>query len=253
MLKPDVSFHYWGLPIFNVMGAVGILCALALILKREKELNIRGAYEDKLNGSLIVAGIFSLAAANAGDWLFKPEMLSLPLAQRIARGGIAFYYGMLGFFAVFALLLRLGKLNAGQWADEIVPSVLLFHAVGRVGCSLAGCCYGRELAAPFRLLRFDVRIFPARELEALFLFILFFLFQYKIKRNRFVLYLLCYSALRFFLEFGRGDYRGAYIAGVLSPAQFISIAVWAVLAALKFREVRNFGQTARSASRTTDG
>ena len=234
MLKPDFNFHYWGLPIFNVMGAVGVLCALLLILRRERELNIRGADEDRLNGSLAAAGICSLAAANAGNWFFKPELLTLPLIQRAERGGIAFYYGMLCFFAVFALLLRLGKLNAGLWVNEIVPSVLIFHAAGRVGCSLAGCCYGRELAAPFRFLRLDVKIFPARELEALFLFILFLLFQYKIKRNRFVLYLLCYSVMRFFLEFGRGDYRGAYIAGVLSPAQFTSIVIWAVLIAFKF-------------------
>ena len=57
MLKPDFNFHYWGLPIFNVMGAVGVLCALLLILRRERELNIRGADEDRLNGSLAAAGI----------------------------------------------------------------------------------------------------------------------------------------------------------------------------------------------------
>jgi phosphatidylglycerol:prolipoprotein diacylglycerol transferase len=228
------------------MGAVGVLFALALILKREKELNIPGTEEDKLNCSLIVSGIFSLAAANAANWLLKPELLSLPLLQRAARGGIAFYYGMFCFFAVFALLLRWGKLNVRLWVNEIVPSVLLFHAVGRVGCSLAGCCYGRDLAAPFRLLRFDIRMFPARELEAFSLFILFFLFQYKIRQNRFVLYLICYSALRFFLEFGRGDYRGAYIAGVLSPAQFTSIIIWVVLIALKLHAGFKFPRRQRS-------
>jgi phosphatidylglycerol:prolipoprotein diacylglycerol transferase len=232
-LMPDFNFQYFGLPIFNVMGAIGVLCALILILKRERELNVRGAEEDKLNGSLVAAGILSLAGANAANWFFKPELLSLPLMQRVAQGGIAFYYGMFCFFAVFALLLGRGKLNVRLWVNEIVPSVLLFHAFGRVGCSLAGCCYGRDLAAPFRLFFFDIRIFPARELEAFFLFILFFLFQYRIKENRFVLYLLCYSVLRFFLEFGRGDYRGVYIAGVLSPAQFTSVIIWTVLIAFK--------------------
>ena len=76
-------------------------------------------------------------------------------------------------------------------------------------------------------------MFPAREIEAVSLFVLFLLFQYKIRENRFVRYLLCYSILRFFLEFGRGDYRGAYIAGVFSPAQLTSVVVWVALIFLK--------------------
>jgi phosphatidylglycerol:prolipoprotein diacylglycerol transferase len=219
------------------MGAIGVLCALLLILKREKELKVQADEECWINGSLIAAGVFSLAAANAGNWLFKPELLSLPLVQRIARGGIAFYCGMFGFFAAFALLLRRGKLDVRLWVNEAVPPVLVFHAIGRVGCSLAGCCYGRDMPVPSWLQRFHPVMFPARELEAVSLFILFLLFQYKIKENRFPLYLLCYSVLRFFLEFGRGDYRGAYIAGVLSPAQFTSVAVWAALIFLKIKHI----------------
>jgi phosphatidylglycerol:prolipoprotein diacylglycerol transferase len=232
-LKPVFDFHYWGLPMFNVMGAIGVLCALLLIIRRERELKVRASDECWVNGALVAAGGFSLVAASAANWLFKPELLSLPLALRAARGGIAFYYGMFGFFAAFALLLRWRKLDVGLWVGEIVPSVLIFHAFGRIGCSLAGCCYGRAFAVPHWLARFGSAMFPAREVESLSLFALFLLFQYKIKEGRFVRYLLCYSILRFFLEFGRGDYRGLYIAGVLSPAQFTSIIVWAALIVLK--------------------
>lgn len=100
-LKPLFGFHYWGVPIFNVMGAIGVLCALLLIIRREKELKVQASEECWINGSLIAAGVFSLAAANAANWFFKPELFSLPLIQRISRGGIAFYYGMFGFFAAF--------------------------------------------------------------------------------------------------------------------------------------------------------
>jgi phosphatidylglycerol:prolipoprotein diacylglycerol transferase len=136
---------------------------------------------------------------------------------------------MFGFFAIFALMLKLQKMDARFWVDEAVPPVLIFHAFGRVGCSLAGCCYGRTFASPARFLIFGLEIFPARELEAFCLFALFFLFQYRIKENRFTLYLLCYSVLRFFLEFGRGDYRGVLFVRFLSPAQVTSIIIWIVL------------------------
>jgi phosphatidylglycerol:prolipoprotein diacylglycerol transferase len=72
-------------------------------------------------------------------------------------------------------------------------------------------------------------MFPAREIEAVCLFALFFVFSFKLRKNRFRLYLLCYSVLRFFLEFGRGDYRGAFLIHSLSPAQVTSVIVWIFL------------------------
>jgi phosphatidylglycerol:prolipoprotein diacylglycerol transferase len=229
MLKPDFSFDYWGLPIYNLMGAAGVFCALAIFLKRERELNIPPVCEDRLSASFVTAGALSLLPANISNWFFKPELFDLPLAQRFFQAGINFYYGMFGFFALFALMLKLRKMDACFWVNEAVPPVLIFHAFGRVGCSLAGCCYGRTFTSPVRFLIFDLEIFPARELEAFCLFALFLLFQYRIKENRFTRYLLCYSVLRFFLELGRGDYRGVLFVRFLSPAQVTSIIIWIVL------------------------
>ncbi|MCL1982007.1 MAG: prolipoprotein diacylglyceryl transferase, partial [Clostridiales bacterium] len=166
-----------------------------------------------------------LACANVANWFLFPGMLKLALLQRIEQGGFSFYYGMLGFFCVSALLLRACRLDWKFWADQLVPSVLILHAFGRIGCSLSGCCYG----APVELfgVSFD---FPARELEAACLFCLYFLFEKKIRGHRFFWYLLCYSTLRFLLEFGRGDDRGVFLIEWLSPAQVTSVLIWAGLA-----------------------
>ena len=230
MLKPLINFDYWGLPIYNIMGIIGFIFAIRLILKKEKTMQVTPIFEEKINLSFIAAGFSSLVFANVANWFLFPQILNYPIMQRITLGGFSFYYGMLGFFGVSALLLRLQKVNFKFWINEIVPSVLIFHAFGRIGCSLAGCCYGKPIT-PFNLFGLTIDLFPAREIEALCLFILFFIFKYKIKKNRFFWYLICYSILRFFLEFGRGDDRGHLIFNSLSPAQVTSIFIWVVLLA----------------------
>jgi hypothetical protein len=59
---------------------------------------------------------------------------------------------------------------------------------------------------------------------------MFFVFK-KIKKHRFALYLLCYSILRFGLDFGRGDDRGTLFVNFLSPSQVISVFIWISLTA----------------------
>jgi phosphatidylglycerol:prolipoprotein diacylglycerol transferase len=230
MVKPSIDFDYWGLPIYNIMAAVGLLCALLVLLRREKLFRIPAEDEEKINAAAIVGCVLALVCANVANWfLFYPESFDRPLLERITSSGISFYYGMFGFLASFALILRLFKMDYRFWTNEIIPSLLIFHAFGRIGCSLAGCCYGKELTPSVNVLGISLRMFPAREMESFFLFAMFLVFQFKITRYRLQLYLLCYSVLRFALEFGRGDSRGVFLVRTLSPAQITSILVWAAL------------------------
>jgi phosphatidylglycerol:prolipoprotein diacylglycerol transferase len=228
MLKPVIDFDYWGLPIYNAMAAIGLLAALLVLLRREKAARLTVEAAEKLHIAAVVACVLAFACANLANWfLFYPESFRYPLIQRISFSGISFYYGMLGFLGVFALMLRVLGMDYKRWVNEIIPSLLIFHAFGRVGCSLAGCCYGIELPPGARIpgIRLPLHLFPARELESLCLFIMFFIFNFKIKTYRLQKYLFCYSVIRFFLEFGRGDNRGVLLIRILSPAQITSMIV----------------------------
>jgi phosphatidylglycerol:prolipoprotein diacylglycerol transferase len=230
LLKPSVDFDYWGLPIYNAMAAIGLLAAMLVLLNREKAARLTVEAAEKLHISGIIGCVFALVCANTANWfLFYPDSFRYSLIQRISFSGISFYYGMFGFLGVFALTLRLLGVDQRRWMNEIIPSLLIFHAFGRIGCSLAGCCYGAELPPGTNILGIPLRLFPAREIESLCLFALFFIFAFKIKRYRLQKYLLCYSVLRFFLEFGRGDNRGFFLIHALSPAQVTSIIVWICL------------------------
>lgn len=57
-------------------------------------------------------------------------------------GGFVFYGGLLGGLAGAWLFCKQRRLSFDTLGRDLVPALPLFHAFGRVGCFLAGCCYG---------------------------------------------------------------------------------------------------------------
>lgn len=115
-----------------------------------------------------------------------------------------------------------------------MPSVALAQGFGRIGCFLAGCCYGQEtnsaLSITFHNSDFapnNVALVPTQIYSSLLDFAHFFLLLYisghkKASGQVAACYLIFYSVGRFILEFFRGDIiRGS--VGVLSTSQFIGI------------------------------
>ena len=76
-------------------------------------------------------------------------------------GGFVFYGGLLGGLAGAWLFCKQRRLSFDTLGRDLVPALPLFHAFGRVGCFLAGCCYG--IPAPAGWLGVT---FPASAIEA---------------------------------------------------------------------------------------
>lgn len=70
---------------------------------------------------------------------------------RFWEGGIVFWGGFVGGLGGGALWCRLNGANFLASADIIIPYVPFGHAVGRLGCIAAGCCYGAECESPLGL------------------------------------------------------------------------------------------------------
>ena len=114
--------------------------------------------------------------------------------------------------------------------------VALAQGFGRIGCFLAGCCYGVETDSAFSVTFHDsayapngVALFPSQLVSSGLDFIHFAVLCVVAKKNKTpgrigALYLIFYSIGRFCIEFFRGDLlRGS--VGTLSTSQFISIFV----------------------------
>ena len=109
-----------------------------------------------------------------------------------------------------------------------VPAMPLFHAFGRIGCFLAGCCYGKKLSTPIVIGTIEFARIPVQIIESMAEFILFIVLFILSKKNRDIdllrIYLVIYAVIRFADEFLRGDkIRGIY--GGVSTAQWISLII----------------------------
>lgn len=141
-------------------------------------------------------------------------------------GGFVFYGGFLG--ALFYLLVLRGlkfPVNADViWA--MIPALTIGHAIGRFGCFLAGCCYGKETDWFWGIHLHGADRHPTQLLEFSFLLILG-LYLLKAKKDKVFLitiYLVSYGIIRLIIEALRGDQiRGTW--GTLTPSQWISLGL----------------------------
>jgi phosphatidylglycerol:prolipoprotein diacylglycerol transferase len=208
---------------YSIMTALGLLAGLVVILRAARRQGVDPAPLAKL---LLVSLIAALLGARLGDAVASPlRVLSL------LDGGLMYYGGLLGGLLGFTVYCKIARLPFASTADLFVPGVALGHAVGRVGCYLAGCCFGAPTASALGVhFPFDPATprHPTQLYEAageLFAFALLSLLL--VPRKRFhgqpmSLYLVLYAALRLGIEAVRGDGdRGA--VGPVSTSQLIAL------------------------------
>ena len=220
----------------------------------------------------VAAVAATVAFALALVWyLYRYFSTARVSARPEPRKGLPVWQAFLWVLAAVVLsrlLLWLGGL-AGAWlfckrrrlsfdtlGRDLVPALPLFHAFGRVGCFLAGCCYGIPAPAGWLGVTFPasaieapsgVPLLPVQLYEAAGCVLLFLLLDHLTDRGwpggrLLALYLALYAVFRFLLEFLRGDaVRGSL--GPLSTSQVISLAVLAgVLLAELLHHRRNIRQ-----------
>ncbi len=154
--------------------------------------------------------------------------------------GATFYGGLIGGAAVFiAVYFVAGRFifpdkyhirSFFSMANCAVPSILVAHAFGRIGCLMAGCCHGAQTDAWYGIYMHTeaygyAKCVPTQLFEALFLFGLFAWTVIRVKKKRsynLPIYMMAYGAWRFFIEFLRTDDRGQLFTKALSPSQIIA-------------------------------
>jgi phosphatidylglycerol:prolipoprotein diacylglycerol transferase len=157
-------------------------------------------------------------------------------AFKIWEGGLVFYGGLIPAAGVAFWVMKRHRLPVWKLADLIFPLIALGLSFGRMGCFLAGCCYGKETSLPWSvvfknpdsLARLNVPLHPTQLYDAVNGLVLFLFLSWAEKRKTydgqiFWLFLLLYAMTRFLIEIFRGDPRGFLFAGLLSTSQAIGI------------------------------
>ncbi len=144
-------------------------------------------------------------------------------------GGFVFYGGLI-FSLIYTLILYLvlRKKVEFKFFIELLPGLTLGHAVGRIGCLMAGCCFGVESLSFFSVTINGVNRIPVQLFESIFLLIIFFFIYKLMKQGKHYLacsfYFLGYGIFRFIIEFFRADeIRGQW--GNFSTSQWVSLVM----------------------------
>ena len=152
----------------------------------------------------------------------------------IAGDGLVFYGGLIGGIIGLFIGLLIAKEKFHPVDKIVTPCVPLGHAFGRIGCFMAGCCYGVKydgfLSVIFPLAGVNEPVLPVQLIESflnLIIFGLIVLFNKRSKLSPLPVYFLMYSVVRFVLEYFRGDKIRGFMNG-FSTSQWISIGIFFV-------------------------
>jgi phosphatidylglycerol:prolipoprotein diacylglycerol transferase len=230
----------WPVYSYGVLLALAYLAGLQMAVVRARRRQIDAAKVMDLGIYLIIAALVGaklmLIAVDFDYFRHQPrELLSL------VRAGGVFYGGLLAALAVGLWLVGRYKLHPWTVADLIAPGIALGHVVGRFGCLLAGCCYGRPTSVPWAITftnpaaatnvgtPLNTPLHPTQLYDAGAELLIMGVLLLTEKRGRpfpgrtFWLYMLLYAISRYIVEIYRGDERGM-ILGV-STSQFVSILI----------------------------
>lgn len=157
----------------------------------------------------------------------------------VVRSAGVFYGGLIAAVGVAFWYMRRVKLPLWPTTDAFAPGIALGHVVGRVGCLMAGCCWGKPTDLPWAITFTDplaaanvgtplnVALHPTQVYEAAAELLILIALLATERRGRnfagrtFWIYMLAYAVSRFVIEIFRGDPRGSI--GVLSTSQLISV------------------------------
>lgn len=222
---------------YGLMIAIGIIAAYTVAEFRAKRKGMNHELIFNLTIWCLVGGILGakllFLITELKDIIVDPSLL-LDISY-----GFVVFGGIIGGILSGYLYIRLKKQNFLQYFDLVMPSIALAQGFGRIGCLLAGCCYGEETTSAFHLVFHTsdfapngVALIPTQPISSLLDFLNFFALVTISKRTKADgqvagFYLVFYSVGRFILEFFRGDLERGQI-GPFSTSQFIAIFMFLI-------------------------
>ena len=232
---------------YGLMIGIGVIFALIMAdtRARKKDFDVDFVY----NVSFI-ALLFGFIGAKLLYCIVEIEEVIRNPLEIFSGSGFVVYGGIIGGILAAGIYCKKKKVNFLRFFDFAVPSVAVAQGFGRIGCFLAGCCYGRETNAPigiaFRASTMapnGIALIPTQLFSSTGDFLLALILIVYARKDRKAgkvsgLYLMLYSLGRFIIEFFRADERGH--VGSLSTSQFIALLLLLLGLLLFFKSQLSF-------------
>lgn len=242
--SPNSFLNIFGhdIPWYGILFAIGIGVGGFASSFRSKK---RGIERFDSVCCAVYAGIGGIVGAKLFSWMTGFDVIiklfqvvePLIAVQAIFQNGFVFYGGLVGGLIGIVLYCREFKLPVIDYLDVFAVSVPLGHVFGRIGCFMSGCCYGIPHDGFLSVIYLEGITIDTNALggprlavqliEAFSLLVLYVILEtcfYKTKRKGLCtcLYIIGYSAIRFTLEYFRGDPARGFLLG-MTTSQLISV------------------------------
>jgi phosphatidylglycerol:prolipoprotein diacylglycerol transferase len=224
---------------YGLLLAAAYLAGLQLALVRARARHLDSSRVMDLGIWIIISALAGakllLLVIDFDTFARNPrELLSL------AQSGGVFYGGLILAVLVAFWYMRRHRMPLWTTCDVFAPGIALGHVIGRVGCFLAGCCWGKptnvswgvvftnqfahdNVGTPLNVPLHPTQLYEAAAEGLILMGLLWFERRGRAFPGRtFWSYLLLYGVTRFIIEFFRGDPRGTVVFD-LSTSQFISM------------------------------
>ena len=226
------------LPTYGLLVALGFLAGLSVTVKLARK---GGLDPEKITNLAVYVALAGLLGAKllmiAFDW---PDIQVFSLATLQAAG--VFQGGLILALVTAFVYIRHNKLPILAVSDAFAPGVALGHAIGRLGCFAAGCCWGKECSLPWAVtfknpdagaltgVPLGVPLHPAQLYESVTEALLFSFLYWRYGKPHspgqiIGLYLVISSIIRFLIEFERLHEQALPFGLPLSITQWIAIGL----------------------------
>lgn len=241
----------WGdffIPTYGVLLAIAFLTALWLSSRLGRRV---GLNTERIMDIGLIAALSGIAGAKLTMFLFDWDYYSTHPGQIFSLGTLqaagVFQGGLILAIVVSIWYMRRKHMPVLRTMDVFAPGIAIGHAIGRIGCFVAGCCWGAPTHLPWAVTftspeshdRFgtpiDIPLHPSQLYESgaelIILAVLLWMLRRPHRDGAIVAwYLILYSIVRFLVEFVR-NHEQALVWG-LSLTQWISLATAVAAAAL---------------------
>ena len=234
----------FSLPTYGALIALGFLVGISVSARLARR---SGLDAERVTNLGIVLLLSAIAGAKLflifDNWAYYAEDFGRLFSLAALRSGGVFYGGLLTALGVAWFYTRRHRMPWLATADAMVPGLAFGHAVGRLGCFAAGCCWGRRTGVHWAVTFTDpdahavtgvplhVSLHPTQLYEALGAvaigFALLWLYLRPHTAGRVLgSYLVLYSSFRFIVEFYRAEgARTLLIGGMVSTTQAVAVGL----------------------------
>jgi phosphatidylglycerol---prolipoprotein diacylglyceryl transferase len=235
---PDLfSIGPFTLHTYGLFVATGFLVGLMVTVKIGKTEGITPQQTMDIGFLIIVAAIVGsrlmYVLMNISYYVERPIDIF-----KMWQGGLVFSGGIVCVVLAVLWYTRRHRLSFWKTADMWAPAMAVGQAIGRIGCFMAGCCYGKPTGSrwgvvftdPHSLAPLNIPLHPTQLYSSASNFIIFFVLLLLHRKKKFdgqvfLWLLVLHSTARLFVERFRGDDRGMVLEGGMTITQLVTLAL----------------------------